>query len=79
MTKNKYTKLEIELYENLAKIYFIHDEMIETFRNNVPNYANQNKKEMGKWVLKIVYFSSDLRKVLDEAKIPKKFLILNKL
>ncbi len=51
--------------------------MSEIFRNNVPNYANQSKKEIDKWVREIVNKIVYLDKVLDEAEIPKKFLILD--
>ncbi len=79
MTKKKYTKLEIKLYEDLAKIHSIHNKMSETFKNNILNYARQNEKEMDKWVMKIVYSLVDFKEVLKEIKIPKKFLILNSL
>lgn len=75
----KYTKLEIELYEKLTEIHLIQNKMSKIFSNNVINYANQNKKELDLWVRKIVYNLVGLDKVLEEAKIPKKFLILDKL
>jgi len=77
--KKEYTKLEIELYERLTKIYFIQNKMSKIFSNNIRNYANQSKKELDLWVRKIVYNLVGLDKVLEEAKIPKKFLILEEL
>ncbi len=79
MTKKKYTKLEIKLYEDLAKIYSVHKKMTETFSKNILNYSRQTKKEMDKWVMKIVQHLVEFDKVLRGVKIPKKFLIINKL
>ena len=75
----KYTKKEIELYERLTEIGIISENMSKMFSKSIQNYANQKKKEMDKWVGKIVNNLVDLNKVLKKTKIPKKFLILNKL
>ena len=79
MVKRKYTELERELYKNLAKIYSVHNKMKEIFRTNIFNYVRQDKKEMDKWVRKIVDNLVDLEFALEKTKIPKKFLILNSL
>ncbi len=79
MDKREYTELERELYEKLAKIFPIRNEMVSIFSNNVFNYARQNKEEMSKWIMKIVNNLVKLDKVLEEAKIPKKFMILDSL
>ena len=75
----KYTDKEIRLYEGLTEIGIISENMSEIFSKSVQNYANQKKKEMDKWVGKIVNNLVDLNKVLKKTKIPKKFRILNKL
>jgi len=72
----KYTKKEIELYERLTEIGIISENMSKIFSKSVQNYANQKKKEMNKWVGKIVNNLVDLNKVLKKTKIPKKFRIL---
>lgn len=75
----KYTKKEIKLYEALTNIYSVSNEMFEIFNKNIFNYANQDREQMNRWVRKIVDNLVELDRVLKEAKIPKKFLILNKL
>ncbi len=79
--KNKYTKLEIKLYEDLTKIHITYTKMIriisERFSILSKNQRTDDKKK--KWIGNIFEELIEIRKILKEAKIPKKFLILNKL
>ncbi len=79
MVKRKYTELERELYEDLAKIESIKRNMVEIFKNNVLNYARQSKEELDKWVRKILNNLVDLDNLLEKAKVPTKFSIINSL
>ncbi len=79
MVKRKYTELEIELYECLAKIEIIKRNMIETFKDNVYNYARQNKEKLNKWVRNILDNLVNLDNILEKAKVPTKFAITNSL
>ena len=79
MAKRKYTELEIELYENLAKIEIIKRNMIKIFMDNVKGYRNQSKEKLDKWVTNIVDNLFNLDKILEKAEVPTKFAITNSL
>lgn len=75
----EYTEKEIKLYEVLTEIRIIARNMSSIFSRNIYGYRIQKKKEMDRWVSKIVDNLVELERVLEKAKIPKKFLILNEL
>ncbi len=75
----KYTDEEIKLYEALTEIGIISENMSKIFRVNVQGYAKQSKKELDKWVGKIVDNLVNLDRVLIKVKVPKKFMILKNL
>ncbi len=73
----KYTDKEIKLYEVLAKINSANNDMIRVFANNIGELLKiENSNE---WMDKFTKELFVINEILKKAKIPKKFLILNKL
>ncbi len=75
MTTKKYTKKEIELYGNLAKVYSVHKKMMSIFNDNIVKLV-VGKNDVIKEFIGNLW---DMELILKEAKIPKKILILNSL
>jgi len=75
--KMAYTEKEIELYEVLAKINSANNDIIRVFENNIGELLKieNSNKWMDEFTEKIFVINDILKKT----KIPKKFLILNKL
>lgn len=71
--KKQYTKLEIKLYERLTQIILAFGGFSEKWKDSVINYKD-NKK-----IRKTIEEFVNLSNLIGDTKIPKKFLILNKL
>ncbi len=78
MAKRKYTELEIELYEKLAEIHFIYTKIVKTISGRF-SIAPEQRRNNNKWKTNVFDELIKMRKVLKQAKIPKKFFIINSL
>lgn len=74
----KYTKLEIELYEKLVDILLYFKEFEKSFVERLYSPKKLTDMEMDKLYKSFEDFIR-LSKTIKSTKIPKKFLILNKL
>lgn len=71
----KYTKLETELYEKLVDIFVYFKEFEKSFVGNLYHSKKKNIDDIDKPLINFLRLS----KTIKFSKIPKKFLILNKL
>ena len=72
-----YTKSEIKFYEKLAEISSIRTDMVKVVSWNFGKILEVSKQH--KWLKEFMEKVWELDKIISRAKIPKKFLILNKL
>ncbi len=73
----RYTKKEIKFYEILAKINSANNEMIRVFANNIGELLKIENSN--RWMDEFTDKIFEINHILKKTKIPKKFMILNKL
>ena len=77
--KNKFTKNEIRLYEVLAKLSEENSNLQRLIGENITLLVKEKSKEWDIFTEKLMDNMIIKNKILNEAKIPKKFMILENL